>query len=161
MRRDIEEREPERDPALAAALLEAYADPPVPRERLDTLRARLRESAHALAATSVAAPVAAPGGGLWARIRMPHPLGPAARRFAWATPALLAAAVAGIMLLGRGGRPVPPAAPPPIPGVGYGTPEQALTSTASDAEFARTVTDTDNPAALLAIAVGAESAARP
>ncbi len=159
MRREIEEREPERDPALAAALLEAYADPPMPRERLDALRARIRAQAETLSgpASAPAAPLPrSAASGWW--IGRSRPLAPAARRLVWATPALLAATVAGILLLGRGGRPITPAAPAPIPGVGYSTPEQALTSTVSDAEFARTVADGSDPAALLAIAVGAESA---
>ncbi len=159
MRREIEEREPERDPALAAALLQAYADAPVPPQRLEALRARIRERAETLSAVAPARSPQPAHRPAWSgRAR---PLAPAVRRLVWAAPALLAATVTGVLLLGRGGRPGAPVSPAPIPGVGYATPEQALTSTVSDAEFARTVADGSNPAALLAVAVGAGPVRQP
>ncbi len=153
MRGDIEMREPERDPVLAAALREAYADAPLAAERAQALRSRIRAQAETLAPPA------------HATAREQRPLGHAAepvstarlhfRRPVWAVPALLAATLAAVLLVHRHERgPAPlPLAPPAA--VGFGSAEQALSADVSDAEFARVVTREDDPAALLAIAVQA------
>ncbi len=152
MRRDIEVREPERDPALATALREAYADVPLGAERAQALRARIRALAETRPATAQSAPTAAPG-------VVDVPLAASAhglrfRRPIWAVPALLAATITAVLLLQRGGRaPAPVPAVSPAAAVGFSSAEQALSADVSDAEFARVVTREDDPAALLSIAV--------
>ncbi len=154
MRAEIEAHEPERDPALAAALRAAYAEAPLSPERGDALRRRIRERALALGSepaagstVAVAEPRRQPRS--WKAGR----LGAGWRRPVWAVPALLAATVAAVLLLdGRGAR-TPPPPPPPPAAIGFGSAEQALSAELSDAEFARVVTGQDDPAALLALAV--------
>ncbi len=165
MRGDIEAREPERDPALAAALGEAYATEPLGPERAAALRARIRERAQALRAEPDRATVQLP----WRRAprRARRSLWLGFRRPAWAMPALLAATIAAVLLFGRRDRgpgPVAPAQAPAVPSasrtVGFSSAEQALSADVSDAEFARVLTGEEDPAALLAIAVGGADATR-
>ena len=157
MRREIEEREPARDPVLAAALRAAYADAPLAPARAAVLRRRIRARAQALPPEAVGAAAPTPDvpalgtRPLPARPRLPAGLGLRSR--IW-VPALLAAALAGVLLVGRERRqrtvPAPPAA---IQAVGFASAEQALTANLSDTDFARVVTLEDDPAALLELAV--------
>lgn len=155
MRREIEEREPERDPELAAALLDVYAGAPVADDRADLLRRRIRQRAETWAATA-SAPAGAAN-----EMRFPVALPRARRSYlalphrrVWAVPALLAAMVAGVLLVApRLRQAVSTGAQPTGQAVGFASAEQALTTDMSDAEFARALTRQDDPAALLAIAV--------
>ncbi len=155
MRGDIEMREPERDPVLAAALREAYADAPLDAERAQALRSRIRAQAETLAPAAHATTLDQRR--LVGAAEPVYTARPHFRRPIWAVPALLAATLAAVLLVHRRERgPVPlPAAPPAAAAVGFGSAEQALSADVSDAEFARVVTREDDPAALLAIAVQA------
>ncbi len=160
MKSDIEEREPVRDPALAAALREAYADEPLGPERAAALRRAIRQRAETVVAAQSDHPVAQPEP---AR-RM---LSPRSRRWtgllrpAWSVPVLLAATLATVLLVSRDRHPPTAPQPPAPPAAGVASAEQALSADVSDAEFARLVTQEDDPAALLAIAVGDAAPARP
>ena len=167
MTREIEEREPARDVVLAAALRKAYADAPIGAERLDALRRRIAEQARALQAERRDAPAPADVTGVIDSTRLSASARPSSSpawgRRAWAGPVLLAATLAGVLLVSREVRerssPIPS---PALQAVGFTTPEQALSADLSDAEFARVVTRENDPAALLAIAVedGVSSPAR-
>lgn len=160
MRREIEEREPERDPELGAALLDVYAASPVAADRADLLRRRIRDRAAALSRGGTGSPLgvtassemsfpAAAGRVRRSYLARPH-------RRVWAVPVLLAAMVAGVLLVAPRLRETSSTgAQPAVQAVGFASAEQALATDMSDAEFARAVTREDDPAALLAIAVAA------
>lgn len=158
MRREIEEREPERDPELAAALRDVYAGAPVADDRADLLRRRIRQRAETWAAIRTDS---TPAGAESKGARFPLAVPRARRSYlalphrrVWAVPALLAAMVAGILLVApRLRQAASTRVQPTVRAVGFASAEQALTTDMSDAEFARAVTREDDPAALLAIAV--------
>ena len=147
MRWEIESREPERDPALADALREIPGDAQLSDADFERLRLRIRAGAESIDRSNTY--VQSPGPATPARRRFPRPV--------VALPALLAAALAGILLVrGQGQPPVPPSPAPVVQAAP--TAEQALQVDVSDAEFARLVSGADDPAALLRIAVAEGSA---
>ncbi len=179
MRWQIEAHEPERDPELEEALRAAYPEATLDDAAARAIRARVRDTLAAGPLAPAAPPAAAaPGTALPFDLAAPGTtlpvdhLAPGAavplqaarshRTRSWARPryllpALLAASVAGALLIGRevarrSGTSVPPVSLT-TQAVGYGSAEQALEANVSDTEFARVVTREDDPAALLAIAV--------
>lgn len=149
MKDEHDDRDPERDPALAELLIQAYGDEPLGELQAEALRRRVRVRAAAVIAE---APDAFSEANDLARVAgRPSLASPGrTRRLYWAAPALLAATIAGVLLVGR--HRADPGAPP-AGTVGFATAEQALTANVSDADFARTLTRADDPAALLRMAV--------
>ncbi len=155
MRRTIEAHEPERDPVLAEALRPLYPEATLAPEALQALRARIRAAASE------------PGREEPSTRRWRRAADQVWRRRRYALPALLAATLAGILLVREFAGPRPnPVVPAPstaaavAQGVGFASAEQALEAPLSDADFARVLTRENDPAALLAIAVAPTPRAR-